>query len=180
LRRSQIVEPIIRDKTETPRSGDGRDEKKDFAMTLSIPRPVLAVGLLVLGHAGFVVAATPVSAALVGDTTSCSISSTTATCSFPVLSAAYNAEIHYVTAQCSSTGVAYNLKQLAILATPPGGTATISYQFAGNRASVAGVANAAAIVEVTVKENTTVAVQIQFSVVPTGTTTCTASMTFGL
>jgi len=147
-------------------------------MVASMKRYVAVLAVPLLGFAVFLSGALPVSAASTGLTASCAFTTTTREqCNFPVLSTEFNAEIHYVTAQCSSTGVAFNLKQLEILAIPPNGTADVGYQMAGNRASVAGVANAGAIVDIYVKINTTSAVLIDFNVVPTGTTTCTASLT---
>jgi hypothetical protein len=52
-----------------------------------------------------------------------------------------------------------------------------TFNAAGNRPSVAGIANAGAIVDIHVKANTTSEILIGSSVVPTGTTTCTASLT---
>ena len=79
---------------------------------------------------------------------------------------------------CSSTGVAYNLQQLQILAMPPSGSSTdVAYQVAGNRASVAGVVNAAAIVDIHVQLNTSPTAVIDLAPAPTGSTSCTASMT---
>jgi hypothetical protein len=136
---------------------------------------VLSISLL-----GFPVlwsSAMPASAASRGVDASCTFVSTTRlACDFPVLSASFNAEIHYVTAQCNSTGIAFNLQQLQILATPPGGgSTTVAYQVAGNRASVAGVANAAATVDVHVQLNTTYSAVIDLVPAPTGTSSCTAS-----
>ncbi len=145
----------------------------------SITGRMASIVLPILGFAGCLTPVTPASAASLGVTASCPFSTTTrAQCTIPILSAYFNSNIHYATVQCTSTGVAYNLKQIQILAIPPGsGTADVAYQMAGNRASVAGVANAGAIVDIYVKLNTTSLVQIDFSVAPTGTTSCTASVT---
>jgi hypothetical protein len=70
-------------------------------------------------------------------------STTQAQCDIPVLSSEFNAEVHYVTVQCNSTGVAFNPKQVEILAIPPNGTADVAYQIAGNRGSVGGVGGVA-------------------------------------
>jgi hypothetical protein len=145
-------------------------------MVASTKRYAAVVAASVLGIA-LLTWATAASAAAVGATASCTLTSATAQCNIPVLSVNFNAEIHYVTVQCSSTGVAYNLKEVEVLAIPPQGTSDVGYEMAGNRASVAGVANVGAIVDIYVKANTTSAIDIDFSVVPTGTTTCTASLT---
>jgi hypothetical protein len=147
-------------------------------MVASMKRYASVIGASVLGFAALLTWATPASAAAVGETASCTFpTTTTAQCNFPVLSASYSAEIHYVTVQCSSTGIAYNLKEVEVLAIPPQATADVGYEMAGNRASVAGVANVGAIVDIYVKADTTSEILIDFSVVPTGTTTCTASLT---
>lgn len=104
-------------------------------------------------------------------------STTQAQCDIPVLSSEFNAEVHYVTVQCNSTGVAFNLKQVEILAIPPNGTADVAYQIAGNHGSVGGVANTAEIVDYYVKINTTSEALIQFASAVTGTTSCTVSLT---
>jgi len=123
--------------------------------------------------------ATPVSAASRGVEASCSFVSTTRLqCNFPIASATFNADIYYATVQCNSTGVAFNLQQFQILAMPPSGSATaVAYQVAGNRASVAGVANAAAIVDIHLLLNTAPTAVIDLAPAPMGTTSCTASMT---
>ena len=147
-------------------------------MIASTKRNASVVTASVLGFVGLLAWAPPASAAAVGETASCTFPmTTTAQCNFPVLSATFNAEIHYVTVQCSSTGVAYNLKDVEVLAIPPQATSDVTYEMAGNRPSVAGIANAGAIVDIHVKANTTSEILIGFSVVPTGTTTCTASLT---
>jgi len=51
------------------------------------------------------------SAASRGFEATCSfISATRLQCGFPILASTYNAEIHYFSAQCNSTGVAFNLQ----------------------------------------------------------------------
>jgi hypothetical protein len=146
-------------------------------MVASMNRYVAIPAIALLGFAVLLSWATPASAASLGLTAACPFTSTTrAQCNFPALSAMFNAEIHYVTAQRSSTGVPFNLKQVEILAIPPNESADVGYQMAGNRASVASVANAASNVEIYVKINTTSAVLIDFNVAPTGTTSCTASL----
>lgn len=148
-------------------------------MIASTKRYAGVVGASVLGFGALLTWATPAPAAAVGETASCTFpTTTTAQCNFPVLSASYNAEIHYVTVQCSSTGATvYNLKEVEVLAIPPQATGDVGYEMAGNRGSVAGVANVGAIVDIYVKANTTSVIDIDFSVVPSGTTTCTASLT---
>jgi hypothetical protein len=129
---------------------------------------------------GFAVLLSPMPAAAGsrGIDASCSfVSSTRLECDFPVLSPSFNGEIQYATAQCNSTGVAYNLQQFQILAMPPSGSSgAVSYQVAGNRASVAGAVNAAAIVAIHVQLNTTSSALIDLAPAPTGTTSCTASI----
>jgi hypothetical protein len=149
------------------------------AVVPSTNRFVAILSITFLGFAALLSPASPASAASRGIDASCTFVTTTRlTCDFPVLSATFNAEIHYVTAQCNSTGVAFNLQQLQILAMPPSGSSTtVPYQVAGNRASVAGVANAAAIVDIHVQLNTTSSAVIDLAPAPTGTTSCTASMT---
>jgi hypothetical protein len=147
-------------------------------MMHSVKRYVGVFAFSLLGFSALLASAKPAAADGIGVTAACSFPATTlAQCNIPVLSTEFNAEVHYVTVQCNSTGVAFNLKQAQILAIPPNGSADVAYQFAGNRASVAGVANAASNVDVYVKINTTSAVQIDFNVAPTGTTSCTASLT---
>jgi hypothetical protein len=118
------------------------------------------------------------SAASRGIDASCSfVSPNRLQCDFPVLSPSFNAEIHYVTVQCSSNGVAFNLQQLQIVATPPSGSSTpVAYQIAGNRASVGGAVNAGAIVAIPVQLNTTSSALIDLVPAPTGTTVCTTSI----
>jgi hypothetical protein len=146
-------------------------------MISSIKRSVAILAIPLLGIAVLLSWPTPASAASLGLTAACSFTTTTrAQCDIPVLSAEFNAEIHYVTVQCNSTGVAFNLKQLQILAIPPNGTSDVAYQAAGNRASVAGVANTAEIVDIFVKVNTTSEALIDFAPAPTGTTSCTVSL----
>ena len=139
---------------------------------------VLAFALL--GFAVLLSPVTPASAASRGVEANCSfVTSTRLNCNFSVVSATFNADIHYATVQCNSTGgVAYNLQQLQILAMPPSGSSTaVAYQVAGNRASVTGVVNAAAIVDIYVQLNTAPTAVIDLAPTPTGTTSCTASMT---
>jgi hypothetical protein len=154
--------------------------KKPFdALVTSINRNIAALSITALGCAVLLVPAMPAAAASRGVEASCSFVSTTRLqCGFPVVAASFNAEIHYVTVHCSSTGVAYNLQQLQILAMPPSGSSTdVAYQVAGNRASVAGVVNAAAIVDIHVQLNTSPTAVIDLAPAPTGSTSCTASMT---
>jgi hypothetical protein len=153
--------------------------KSRVAVVLSTNRFVAVPSIILLGFAALLSPITPASAASRGVDASCTfVTPTRLTCDFPVLSASFNAEIHYVTAQCKSTGAAFNLQQLQILAMPPSGSlTTVAYQVAGNRASVAGVANAGAIVDIHVQLNTTSSAVIDLAPAPTGTTSCTASMT---
>jgi hypothetical protein len=72
---------------------------------------------------------------------------------------------------------AFNIKQLQILAIPPNGTADVAYQAAGDRPSVGGVANTGEIVDIFVKVNTTSEALIDFAAAPSGTTSCTVSLT---
>jgi hypothetical protein len=139
---------------------------------------VAILSITLLGFAALLSPALPASAASRGIDASCTFVTTTRlTCDFPVLSPTFNAEIHYVTAQCNSTGVAFNLQQFQILAMPPSGSSTtVAYQVAGNRASVVGVANAGAIVDIYVQLNTTSSAVIDLAPAPTGTTSCTASI----
>jgi|SRR5271163_94468 len=147
-------------------------------MIASTSRYVAALAVCLLGFAALLASAAPAPAASLGLTASCSFPSTTvAQCNIPVLTTEFNSEIHYVAAQCNSTGVAFNLKQLEILAIPPNGTADVAYQFAGNRGSVGGVANTAEIVDLYVKTDTTSEVLIDFAAAPSGTTSCTVSLT---
>jgi hypothetical protein len=153
--------------------------KKSFGnLITSISRYVPFLSVTLLGVAVLLAPATPASAASRGIDASCPfVSPTRLHCDFPVLSASFNAEIHYVTVQCSSNGVAYNLQQLQILAMPPSGSSTaVAYQVAGNRASVGGLVNAGAIVAIHVQLNTTSSAQIDLAPAPTGTTSCTASI----
>src|ERR1700730_795673 len=148
------------------------------ALVTSRSRYVAVLSITLLGFAVLLSPVMPASAASRGIDASCSfVNSTRLHCDFPVLSSSFNAEIHYVTAQCNSTGVAYNLQQLQILAMPPSGSSTaVAYQVAGNRASVAGVVNSAAIVDIRVQLNTTSSAVIDLAPAPTGTTSCTASI----
>ena len=154
--------------------------KKSFsALVTSINRYGAVLSITLLGFAVLASSATPAAAASRGIEASCSfVSSTRLDCNFPIVSVNFNTEIHYVTVQCNSTGVAFNLQQLQILAIPPSASSTtVAYQVAGNRASVAGVANAAAIVDIHVQLNTTSSAVIDLAPAPTGTTSCTASIT---
>jgi hypothetical protein len=153
--------------------------KTSFAATItSINRYIFILGLSLPVFAVLVSPATPVSAASRAFDAACSfVSSTRLQCNFPVLTPNFNSEIHYVTAQCNSTGVAYNFQELQILAMPPnGGASPVAYQVAGNRGSVSGVANAAAIVAIPVQLNTSPSALIDLAPAPTGTTNCTASI----
>jgi hypothetical protein len=154
-------------------------KKSSGALVPATNRFVAVPSIVLLGFAALLSPATPASAASRGVDASCSfVTPTRLTCDFPVLSATFNAEIHYVTVQCNSTGVAFNLQQLQILAIPPSGSSTtVAYQVAGNRASVSGVANAGAIVDIYVQLNTTSSAVIDLAPAPTGTTSCTASIT---
>ncbi len=148
------------------------------ALVTSINRYVAVLSITLLGFAVLLSQAVPAAAGSRGIDASCSfVSSTRLQCDFPGLSPAFNAEIRYVSGHCSSTGVAYNLQELQILAMPPSGSLTaVAYHVAGNRASVAGVANAAAIVAIFVQLNTTFSALIDLAPAPTGTTSCTASI----
>jgi hypothetical protein len=148
------------------------------ALAASINRYVPVLSITLLGLVVLLSSAMPAAAGSRGISASCSFtSSTRLQCDFPVLSPAFNAEIHYATTQCSSTGVAFTIQQFQILATPPSGSSTpVAYQVAGNRASVAGVANAGAIVAIHVQLDTTTSALIDLSPAPTGTTSCTASI----
>ena len=153
--------------------------KSRVAVVPSTKRFVAVPSIVLLGFAALLSPITPALTASRGVDASCTfVTPTRLTCDFAVLSASFTAEIHYVTAQCNSTGGAFNLQQLQILAMPPSGSSTtVAYQVAGNRASVAGVANAAAIVDIHVQLNTTSSAVIDLSPAPTGTTSCTASIT---
>ena len=153
--------------------------RKPFdALVTSINRYVAVLSIILLGFAVLLSQPVPASAGSRAIDASCSfVSPTRLQCDFPGLSPSFNAEIHYVSAQCNSTGVAYNLQQLQILALPPSGSSTaVAYQVAGNRASVGSVANAAAIVAIFVQLNTTFSALIDLVPAPTGTTSCTASI----
>jgi hypothetical protein len=154
--------------------------KKWFgSLATSVTRYVAIVAIGLSGVSVVLLPSSPASASARGVEASCSfLSSTRLQCDFPIVSASFNAEIHYVTVQCSSTGVAFNLQQLQIVAMPPTGSASaVAYQVAGNRASVAGVANAGAVVDIYVQLNTTPSALIDLAPALTGTTSCTASMT---
>jgi hypothetical protein len=137
--------------------------------------PVLSVALLGLG--ALLLSAMPASAASRGITASCSfVSATRQHCNIPLLSANFNAEIHYVSMQCTGTVVPVTLQLFQILAIPPNDTSDVAYQVAGNRASVGGVVTAEATVSIHVKLNTTSSAVIDFTPAPTGTTSCTVSI----
>jgi hypothetical protein len=155
----------------------GATSEEITMMVTSIIRRVVVPAIPALSFAACLAPAAPASAAALAVSASCTHSGTRATCNIPVLSATFNSNIHYITAQCNSTGVAFDLKQIQVLAIPPNSTADVSYQVAGNRASAGGVANAGAIVDIYVKINTTSQVLIDFAAAPTGTTSCTASLT---
>jgi hypothetical protein len=93
--------------------------KKLFdAPVTSITRCVAVLSIALPGFA-VLLSPMPASAASRGIDASCSfVSPTRLECDFPVLSPSFNGEIHYATAQCNSTGVAYNLQQFQILAMP--------------------------------------------------------------
>jgi len=153
--------------------------KKSFgALDTSINRYVAVFSMILLGFAVLLSLAMPASAASRGIEAGCSfVSPTRLECNSPVLSSAFNAEIHYVSAQCNSTGIAFNLQQFQILATPPTGSLTsVAYEVAGNRPSVAGVVNAGTIVDIYVQLNTGPSALIDLFPAPTGTTSCTASI----
>jgi hypothetical protein len=151
---------------------------REVTMVASINRCVAVLAVTLLGVGALLASAAPASAAALAVTAGCSFTTTTrAECNIPVLSAEFNSEIHYVTAQCTSTGVAFNIKQLQVLAIPPNGTADVAYQTAGNRASVGGVSNTGEIVDIYVKINTTSEALIDFAAAPSGTTSCTVSLT---
>jgi hypothetical protein len=147
-------------------------------MSMPTNRYVSVLSVALLGLVALLSSPKSASAAAIGASAGCSFTTTTRLqCNIPVLSSQFNAEIHYVTVGCSSTGVAYNLQQLELLAIPPNGTTVdIAYQTAGNRGSVAGVVNTGEIVDVPVKIDTTSEVVIELSPAPTGTTSCTASI----
>jgi len=146
-------------------------------MFTSISRYVAVLSITLLGFAALLLSAMPASAASLGLTASCSFVSTISLqCNIPVLSSEFNAEVHYVSAQCSSTGVAFNIKQFQISAIPPNATSDVAYQVAGNRASVAGIVNTGENVDIFVKVNTTSEALIDLAPAPTGTTSCTVSV----
>jgi hypothetical protein len=146
-------------------------------MVTSINRYLPVLSMTLLGFAALLSSAMPASAASQGRMASCVFSSPTRLhCDIPVIALNYNADIHYVSMQCTSTGVAYTLQQFQILAIPPNDTSDVAYQVAGNRASVAGVVNSAGIVDIHVKANTTSSALIDLAPAPTGTTGCTVSV----
>ena len=145
-------------------------------MVTLIKRYVPVLSIILLGFAILMAPALPASAASRGLTASCSFVSTTRLqCNLPILTANYNAEIHYVSMQCAGTGLAFTLQQFQILAIPPNDTSDVPYQVAGNRASVAGVVNSAEIVSIHVKANTTSSALIDLVTAPMGTN-CTVSI----
>ena len=133
-------------------------------MITSISRYAAALSTTVLGFIVLLLSAVPASAASFGLNSSCSATGNgaTVTCSFPVLSSEFNAEINYVTAVCGSTTSSFNLQSLTVSATPPNASSPVQYAVAGNLASVVSsssnisnnVANAGAIVAIYVKLNT--------------------------
>jgi len=146
-------------------------------MIASMKRYVAVLAISLLGFAVLLSWATPASAASLGLTAACPFTTTTrAECNIPVLSAVFNAEINYFTAQCNSTGVAFNLKEVQIVANPPNGASDVFYQAGGNRGSVGGVANTQSNIQIYVKVNTTSLVLIDFAAAPTGVTSCTVSL----
>jgi hypothetical protein len=148
-------------------------------MFASINRYGLVLAATLVGVFALMASAMSASAAGLGLTEACKISGTTATCDFPVLSTEYNTEIHYFTAQCSSTGATpYNIEQLTIIAIPPNLTTDASYASTGNRESVNGVVNTGAIVDIFVKVSKAPEIVISFSNSPGGTTRCSASVTY--
>src|SRR4051812_28079667 len=75
-------------------------------------------------------------------------------CTFPTISNTESATITYTTVNCKSTGpTAYNIIEYQLFVTPPNNVA-VGYQAAGNRASVAGVANFGGNVNIHVHSNT--------------------------
>jgi hypothetical protein len=138
------------------------------------------LSVTVLGFVALLASALPAAAAGVGLTESCVVSGTGAQCELPALSSQYDAEIHYVSAACasSSTGAAYNLQQLTIMAIPPNGSSDIAYQTAGNRGSVNGVVNTAEIVDIHVKVKTKPVAVFSLFPAPGGTTKCSVSITY--
>ena len=146
-------------------------------MPASINRYVLILSITLLSFAVLLSSAMPASAASRGFTASCSfVSATRQSCNIPVLSGNFNAEIHFVSMQCTGTVAPVTLQQFQILAIPPNDTSDVAYQVAGNRASVGGVVNAEAIVSIHVKLNTTSSAVIDFTPAPAGTTSCTVSI----
>jgi hypothetical protein len=146
-------------------------------MIVSLKRYATGLAACLLGFAVLLSWATPALAVEVGVSAACPFTTAThAECTFPALSTVFNSEIHYVAAQCNSTGVAFNLTQFQIAAIPPGAAGLVYYQVSGNRASVAGVANTASNVAIYVKINTTTYATIDFAAAPTGATSCTASL----
>jgi hypothetical protein len=146
-------------------------------MVTSINRYLPVLSMTLLGFAALLSSAMPASAASRGFTANCSfVSATRQNCNIPVLSANFNAEIHFVSMQCTGTVVPVTLQQFQILAIPPNDTSDVAYQVAGNRASVGGVVTAEAIVSIHVKLNTTSSAVIDFAPAPAGTTSCTVSV----
>jgi hypothetical protein len=146
-------------------------------MPASINRYVLILSITLLSLTVLLFSAMPASAASRGLTASCSfVSATRQSCNIPVLTPNFNAEIHFVSMQCTGTVVAVTLQQFQILAIPPNDTSDVAYQVSGNRVSVGGVVNAEAIVSIHVKLNTTSSALIDFSPAPAGATSCTVSV----
>ena len=146
-------------------------------MVTSTSRYVSILSVTLLGFSALLSSATPASAASRGFTASCSfVSAARQSCNIPVFSPNYNAEIRFVSMQCTGTVVPVTLQQFQILAIPPNDTSDVGYQVAGNRASVGGVVNAEAIVSIHVKLNTTSSAVIDFTPAPAGTTSCTVSV----
>ena len=77
--------------------------KSRGALVPSTNRFVAVPSIILLGFAALLSPIAPASAGTRGIGASCSFVSTSLlTCDFPVLSPSFNAEIHYVTAQCNS------------------------------------------------------------------------------
>jgi hypothetical protein len=147
------------------------------ALVTSINCYVTGLSITLLSFTALLSSAMSASAASRGFTASCSfVSATRQNCNIPVLSANFNAEIHFVSMQCTGTVVPVTLQQFKILAVPPNDTSDVAYQVAGNRASVGGVVTAEAITSIHVKLNTTSSAVIDFAPAPSGTTSCTVSI----
>jgi len=149
-------------------------------MITSTSRYAAALSMTVSGFIVLLYSAMPASAASFGLISTCSFAMNQWTCSFPILSSDYNAEINYVTAQCtSSASSSFNLQQLEVSAIPPNESSPVLYYVAGNHgsavSSVANIANAGAIVAIHVKLKTAPDVSIELAPATAGTT-CTASI----